>query len=101
MEKLRAAGYPVDSFTQAEKEMVFSRAVQHGPGAVSKIFTRAGVTPSDSPRDKIIKVYGLIKKNYKGFFKSSYQDMQENIRRRMGEEPQELLREIDKEQREQ
>jgi len=97
MEKLREAGYLVDSFTQAEKEMVFSRAVQHGPGAILKIFTRAGVTPSDSPRDKIIKVYGLIKKNYKGYFTSSGPKTQRNVRERMGKEPQELLKELEQE----
>ena len=99
MEKLREAGYLVDSFTQAEKEMVFSRAVQHGPGAVSKIFTRAGVTPSDSPRDKIIKVYGLIKKNYKGFFKNSSTDVRNSVRSRMHDEPTELLRELEQERK--
>ena len=97
MEKLREAGYPVDSFTQAEKEMVFSRAVQHGPRAVLKIFARAGVTPSDSPRDKILKVYSLIEKNYKGFFKSSNPRTQRSVRERMGKEPQELLKELEQE----
>jgi len=97
MEKLRAAGYPVDSFTQAEKEMVFSRAVQHGGGGVLKLFKRSGVKPSDPPRDKIVKVYGLIKKHYKGYFESSDSGTQRSVRQRMVEEPQELLRELEKE----
>ena len=96
MEKLRAAGYPVDSFTQAEKEMVFSRAVQHGPGAVSKIFTRAGVTPSDSPRDKITKVYGLIEKHVNGYCNHCDRKVKHGVRNRMEEEPRELLRELEK-----
>ena len=97
MEKLREAGYLVDSFTQAEKEMVFSRAVQHGGGGVVKLFQRSGVKPNDTPRDKILKVYGLIKKNYKGFFKSSNPRTQRSVRERMGKEPQELLKELEKE----
>ena len=79
--------------------MVFSRAVQHGGGGVVKLFQRSGVKPNDTPRDKILKVYGLIKKNYKGFFKNSSTDVRNSVRSRMHDEPTELLRELEQERK--
>lgn len=96
---LERMGYDTDNFSSAMREVVFSTAVQHGPGGATRIFSQAaeqvGLASADPRRQEehlIRKVYAIRSSQ----FGSSSPQVQAAARRRMAQE-QELVMALSRE----